>query len=178
MLAGSSARLHDERASLRSLPVVLGIASQSFPRLEAPARGSTTARAGRDRSQRRERVFALQIGCSLTNSHLVGLFARPTAAAHESRRDDGDNDCDGGGSRTLLIAPRPLTSIRWSLSVVRRKRPERTRSLQTPHPPTQRFLPCTRNGNGEWLASAFREPRGPSIQVLALIARPSMHLRR
>ena len=81
---------------------------------------------GRDRSQRRQRVFALRLRVFVDDLHLWGYSYDRTAAPRASKRDDGDTDCDGGGSRTLLVPPRPLTSIRWSLTVVRRKRPERT----------------------------------------------------
>jgi hypothetical protein len=77
-------------------------------RLRSP---SSTASAGRDRSQRLERVFALQIGCSLMIRNWWGYSYDRTAAPHESKRDDGDTDCDGGGSRTLLVPRRPLTRI-------------------------------------------------------------------
>jgi hypothetical protein len=50
--------------------------------------------------------------------------------------------------------------------------------VQTPHPPTQRFLLARGMATASGWLPLSKKLRGPCIQVLAPIARPSMHLRR
>jgi hypothetical protein len=114
---------------------------------------------------------------SLTIRTWWGYSYGRTAAPHEQKRDDGDTDCDGGGSRPLLV-PRGLSQASNGVDPLSS---EATRAhlmgLGAAH--ADAGLPAVHaNSNGEWLASILRELLGPSSQVLAPIARPSKHLGR
>ena len=140
-----------------------------MPRQAHTARSALTdppprAPAETDRSAAK-RVFALQIGCSLTIRTWWGYSYGRTAAPHEPKRDDGDTDGDVGGSRALLV---PAASHKHPLALTAvSSEAARAHLMDLGAASADAALPAV-HANG-WLPLSG-ELSGPSIQVLAPIA--------